>query len=70
MIFVYGISGKKQHTYTWKGTLKFGQTKNIYLPPINYMEFYNVDTNLFTVSLYSPNGQSDEYIYDNKKHQI
>lgn len=61
-VFNYGFNGQPQLQYTWNGSLPYGASDTIVLP--GTMVPQSGQTN-FSVTLTSPNGQSDEYPLDN-----
>lgn len=63
----YGIVGGQTHSYTWAGELDFGEVEEVELPSLQYTEFENF-SNVFEVNISSPNGNEDEYIYNNSMH--
>ncbi len=63
----YGINDQNQYNYSWTGNLAFGETEEITLPEIDFLEFKESVTNNFSVSITNPNGTTDEYEYNNVK---
>jgi hypothetical protein len=58
----YGIVGEKENLFNWTGELRSTATKEISLPEIFDQ---NDSTKEFKVTLSEPNGEIDEYAYDN-----
>ncbi len=62
----YGIYNNENATYEWTGNLEFNEEEVIILPPLGYMNYLN-NSNQFYVEISEPNGEADEYEYDNSK---
>jgi len=60
----YNVEGGEVLTYTWNGSLGFLETTEVELVIPNYT-FWSGSDNVFGVSISNPNGQSDEYEYNN-----
>lgn len=63
LTLLYGIKGQKQKKYTWKGSLKFGDTSTISLPDFNVTN--HISNGVFSIQILKTNSKKDEYIYDN-----
>src|ERR1035441_8984161 len=57
----YGIEGAPQSTYYWTGTLEFMDTVSVQLGQFSWGN----QSNKFQVTVSDPNGQLDEYPYNN-----
>jgi hypothetical protein len=57
----YGIEGAPQSTYYWTGTLEFMDTVSVQLGQFSWGN----QSNKFQVTISDPNGQLDEYPYNN-----
>jgi hypothetical protein len=60
----YGISGETPYSYTWTGALAFLEETVIILPAIEVSNYYQGSTS-FEVSLSEPNGDVDQYEFNN-----
>ncbi len=60
----YSVEGGEMLTYTWSGSLGFLETTEVELEIPNYT-FWSGSDNKFTVNISSPNGEADEYDYNN-----
>jgi hypothetical protein len=57
----YKVSGGKEESFDWKGTLKPGESETMYLT-ISDNSFWNGDnTNIFYATVSNPNDKADEY---------
>lgn len=61
LTITYGIVGATPSVYQWTGNLKFEETQDVTLGNFNWMQ----GADKFMVSISSPNGVADEYIYNN-----
>ncbi len=60
----YGVYGAEILSQSWSGSLEFLETAEVILDIPNY-GFWQGSSNTFTVSISNPNGQADEYAYNN-----
>ncbi len=60
----FGVTGATILNQTWNGSLEFLETAEVILDIPNY-GFWQGSSNNFTVSISAPNGQTDEYAYNN-----
>jgi len=58
---VYQVDNEPEQTYSWNGDIAFSETSVIDLPGIDLL---GMTTGTFTARLENPNGQSDEYPYN------
>jgi len=63
----YSVEGGEVLNYTWTGSLGFLDTTEVELEIPNYT-FWSGSNNVFNVSISNPNGQADEYEYNNAYH--
>ncbi|MCF8366607.1 MAG: T9SS type A sorting domain-containing protein, partial [Bacteroidales bacterium] len=63
----YSVEGGEVLNYTWTGSLGFLDTTEVELIIPNYT-FWSGSNNSFTVNCSNPNGQADEYEYNNAYH--
>ena len=57
---VYGFDGYDSNTYLWEGSLSFGETEIVNLPPIDF--YFNESNVLFYARVNMPNESQDNYI--------
>ncbi len=60
----YGVEGGPNYNYEWTGSLPFLEEAIVALPAITMEDYYDGITD-FNVSISSPNGQGDEYEFNN-----
>ena len=60
----YGVVGGNSYNYPWTGSLNFLEETIVTLPTITMDDYYDGITD-FNVTLSSPNGQGDEYEFNN-----
>ena len=60
----YGAEGGEMKQYTWTGNLGFLQKEEVTLPSMNLLGWTG-GSNRFKVSVSHPNGQDDDYSYNN-----
>jgi hypothetical protein len=60
----YFANNNQPLTFNWTGSLEFLQTEEVELSIPDY-DFWAGDDNIFTVEISDPNGQADEYEYNN-----
>jgi len=60
----YSVEGGEVLNYTWTGSLPFLQTIEVELEIPEYT-FWSGSENKFTVTVSNPNGETDEYAYNN-----
>ncbi|MFT4673961.1 MAG: hypothetical protein ACI9R6_000862, partial [Saprospiraceae bacterium] len=60
----YGVPGETPYSYTWTGALAFLEEAVIILPAIEVGNYYQGSTS-FEVSLSEPNGDVDQYEFNN-----
>ena len=60
----YYEEGGESETFNWTGSLAFMETDTVILP-INDITFWMPTSNIFVAEVSSPNGQEDEYVYNN-----
>ena len=56
---VYGFDGYDSNTYLWEGSLSFGETEIVDLPPIDF--YFNESNVLFYARVNIPNKSEDNY---------
>ncbi len=60
----YNVEGGEVLSYTWTGSLEFLQTIEVELEISDYT-FWSGSNNQFSVTISNPNGEADEYAYNN-----
>ncbi len=60
----YYVEGGDTENYTWAGSLEFLETETVILP-IPELTFWLGTTDRFVVNISNPNGQEDEYSFNN-----
>jgi len=60
----YYEEGGESEIYNWTGSLDFLETDTLVMP-INDMTFWMPTSNIFVAKVSNPNGQADEYEYNN-----
>lgn len=60
----YYEEGGEHETFNWTGSLSFTETDTVVLP-INDMTFWMPTSNIFVATASNPNGQEDEYAFNN-----
>lgn len=59
--FVYQIDNQPEQTYSWNGNIAFSESNVISLPEVNLSV---MNSSMFTVHVENPNGQTDEFPYN------
>ncbi|MBI5541480.1 MAG: T9SS type A sorting domain-containing protein [Bacteroidia bacterium] len=59
----YGPVGGNSNVFTWTGNLEFMDTVSVYLPAFDWGTYTG---NTFLVTLSSPNGGTDQYLWNNQ----
>lgn len=59
---VYQIDNEPEYTYHWTGDIPYGESEVINVPEIDY---YVLNSSIFSVYLENPNEQDDEFPYNN-----
>jgi len=60
----YSVEGGTPESYTWNGSLDLMEMDTVTLP-VDELTFWMSDSDKFTVTVSNPNGQEDEYSYNN-----
>lgn len=61
----YYFPGAEHNTYNWTGNLAFLEIDTIVLPTPDW-SVAEVDNHIFKVEAYNPNGNTDEFLFNNK----
>ncbi len=64
---VYQIDNEPAQTYSWNGNIPYSESSVISLPEVNLSV---INSSSFTVYLENPNGQADEYPYNNTSSSV